>query len=215
MYTHTYTHTYIIICIIQSIPRSLPGPASPRGHAKRSPRCETTCARAAANLRTKLLDFRGSDSSIILVLRGGFPSPIGKLLVSLSQAILVGIILVGRLDVPHRACLCCRQMSPARGGGADAAIKKRIMGFGSSTTMRTRCSGGKKTGVFLFYQLQGEDPTALKCGTYHPSTERHDGFPRGRYRGRGARTQVGSIAGWVHTPTGQRLRLRYQCAQWQ
>ena len=55
--------------------------------------------RCAANLRTKILDFRGLDSSIILILRGGIPRPMGDFLESWSQAILAGIILVGRLSV--------------------------------------------------------------------------------------------------------------------
>ena len=45
------------------------------------------------------MDFRGFDSSIILILRGGIPGPIGNSPESLSQATLVGIILVGRLGV--------------------------------------------------------------------------------------------------------------------
>ena len=45
-----------------------------------------------ASLRTKILDFRGFDSSIILSLRGGIPRPIGNFPESLSQAILVGEI---------------------------------------------------------------------------------------------------------------------------
>ena len=52
-----------------------------------------------ANLRTNIVDFRGFDSSIVLMLRGGIPGPIGNLPESLSQAILVGIISVGRLGV--------------------------------------------------------------------------------------------------------------------
>ena len=45
------------------------------------------------------IDVRGLDSSIILVLRGGIPRPIGNFPESLSQAILVGIVLVGRFGV--------------------------------------------------------------------------------------------------------------------
>ena len=59
---------------------------------------------ATANLRTKILDFRGFDSSIILMLRGGrggVPLPIGSLPQSLSQRILAGIILGGRLGAHH------------------------------------------------------------------------------------------------------------------
>ena len=49
------------------------------------------------------MDFRGFDSSVILILRGGILRPIGNLPESLSQAILVGIMLVGRLGVArHR-----------------------------------------------------------------------------------------------------------------
>ena len=57
------------------------------------------CFGLTANLRTKIMDFRGFDSSAILILRGGIPRPIGSLPESLRQAILVWIILVGRLDV--------------------------------------------------------------------------------------------------------------------
>ena len=41
----------------------------------------------------------GLDSNIILILRGGIPRPKGNIPESLSQAILAGIILVGRLGV--------------------------------------------------------------------------------------------------------------------
>ena len=56
-----------------------------------------------ANLRTNIMDFKGFDSSIILILWSGIPRPIGNFPESLSQAILVGVILVGRLGVP--ACI--------------------------------------------------------------------------------------------------------------
>ena len=51
------------------------------------------------NLRTKILDFRGFDSSVILMFSGGSIMSIGNVPESLSQAIFVGIILVGRLGV--------------------------------------------------------------------------------------------------------------------
>ena len=51
------------------------------------------------SLRTNIMDFRGFDSSIISFLRGGIPRPIGDFQESWSQATLVGIMLVGRLDV--------------------------------------------------------------------------------------------------------------------
>ena len=52
-----------------------------------------------ANLRTKILDFRGFDSGRILIIRRGIFVSIGDFPESLSQAILVGIMLVGRLGV--------------------------------------------------------------------------------------------------------------------
>ena len=52
-----------------------------------------------ANPRTNIVGFRGSDSSIILILRGGIPRPKGNFPESLSQAILVGTMLAGRLGI--------------------------------------------------------------------------------------------------------------------
>ena len=54
---------------------------------------------STANLRTNIMDFRGIDSSIILIVRGRILMSIGDFPESLSQAILVGIMLVGRLGV--------------------------------------------------------------------------------------------------------------------
>ena len=52
-----------------------------------------------ANLRIKILDFRGFDSGRILILRGGILMSIMIFPEITSQAILVGTILVGRLGV--------------------------------------------------------------------------------------------------------------------
>ena len=48
-----------------------------------------------ANLRTEILDFSGFDSSIILILRGGIPRPMGNIPEFSSPGILVGTILAG------------------------------------------------------------------------------------------------------------------------
>ena len=55
----------------------------------------------AANLRAKILDFGGSDSSLIFILRGGILVHVGSFPEMLSRQILGGIILVGRLGVSH------------------------------------------------------------------------------------------------------------------
>ena len=52
-----------------------------------------------ANLPTKVVDFGGSDSSRILILRGGILMSIGDSPEILSQRVLAGRILVGRLAV--------------------------------------------------------------------------------------------------------------------
>ena len=52
-----------------------------------------------ASLRSNIVHFRGVDSSIVLILGGGIPRPIEDFPESLSQAILAGILLVGRLGV--------------------------------------------------------------------------------------------------------------------
>ena len=58
--------------------------------------CQLVCT---ANLRTKIMDFTGFDSSIILIIRGGIHMSIRISPEVLSQRILAGVILVGRLDV--------------------------------------------------------------------------------------------------------------------
>ena len=80
--------------------RPLPGSAS-------SPRTLRP-PQATANPRTKILDLRGFDSSRIFSLTGGILMSIGNFPESLSQQILAGIFLVGRLGVPH----LCRLASP-------------------------------------------------------------------------------------------------------
>ena len=52
------------------------------------------------------MDFRGFDSSIILILRVGIPTSIGDFPESLSQAILVGIINIIR-EVGRRQTSVC------------------------------------------------------------------------------------------------------------
>ena len=51
------------------------------------------------NLPTNIVDLRGFDSSVILILGGGILMSIGDFPESLSKAMLVGIMLVGRLRV--------------------------------------------------------------------------------------------------------------------
>ena len=54
---------------------------------------------AIRSLRDNILDFRGFDSNINLEFKGGILMSMGNFTENLSQAILVGIILVGRFGV--------------------------------------------------------------------------------------------------------------------
>ena len=75
---------------------------------------------AAANLRTEILDFRGFDSSRILISRGGIVMSVETLQEMLSQRIVVGTILVGRL--------CARPIRKL--GGGEESLAAGLPGFG-------------------------------------------------------------------------------------
>ena len=81
------------------VPKARPGTAL--AYAARCSECfARSLARApTANLRTKILDFRGFDSSRISISMGGIHVSTGDIPKVLSQRILVGIILVGRVAV--------------------------------------------------------------------------------------------------------------------
>ena len=75
----------------------VPQAAQDINHIRCGPSHRPTVNVYTADPSTNIVDFRGFDSSIILIQRGGIPRPIGNFPESLSQAILVGIMLVGRL----------------------------------------------------------------------------------------------------------------------
>ena len=79
------------------------GPDVERCGRERRPACQSSehlqTTTYTANLRAMILDFRGFDSSRILNSRGGIVRSIGHFPDSLSQAVLVGIVLIGRLGV--------------------------------------------------------------------------------------------------------------------
>ena len=83
--------------------RKLPRPVIRDRHvaatsaSRRSSHPDDCSAEGMPNLPTNIMDFRGFDSSIILMLRGGILMSKGDFLESLSQAIFAGIMLVGRL----------------------------------------------------------------------------------------------------------------------
>ena len=71
-----------------------------------------------ADLRTKILDLRGFDPGRILFLMGGILMSVGNFPEGLSQHILVGIILVGRLGARDGV----RESSDHVAGGAFLAL---------------------------------------------------------------------------------------------
>ena len=74
---------------------------------------------ATPNTRTNIVDFRGCDSSIILIIRGGILRPIGDFPESLSQAMLAGCNLsreIGR--EPHaEPTISVEGSGPSQGAG--------------------------------------------------------------------------------------------------
>ena len=105
IYIYIYMYIYIHICIYAlnnwvSRKRSYGRTRLTRLRPRSGPYSRT------ANLPTNIVDFGGFDSSIILIIRGGIPRPIGDFPESLSRAMLVGIMLVGRLGIlPQRDAL--------------------------------------------------------------------------------------------------------------
>ena len=106
MYIYVYIYIYIYTCVYIYIYRERERERYSYIHtgywscASRS----TLQGQITANFRTNIMDFRGFDSSIVLTERGEIPKPIGNLSESLSQAILAGTILAGRLGVGDNYC---------------------------------------------------------------------------------------------------------------
>ena len=121
------------------------------------------CMWNTANLRTKIMDFRGFDSNIILILSGGIPRPIGNLPESLSQAILGGIILVGRLGAwPRPRCaLQALREAGVSDGGSQALGPSRLRRIRSSRDRRFRLFIQTNAGNFwdprLFMRMYSSD----------------------------------------------------------
>ena len=106
-YIHTYIHTYMCIYIYTHTHVHMYGglrhrgrfsasadgnPASPRPHQR-------LLGGITPSPPIKSLGFEGFDSSRLLILRSGILMSIGDSLESLSRAMLVGTMLVGRLGV--------------------------------------------------------------------------------------------------------------------
>ena len=108
------TYTYVYMCIYIYI------------YARcRCPRRLQWQVSTTPNPPTYFGDFRGLDSSIILNLRGGIPRPIEDFPEGLSQAMLVGIMLVGRLGVSSVAGVreVCNGQFPLPDCRATACVK--------------------------------------------------------------------------------------------
>ena len=80
-----------------------------------------------ANILTKILEFRGFDSSIILISRGRIIKSIGNFPEGLNQRILVGITLVGRLGVS-------RESPPRRARSLSSTCRGKTGSWRSATS---------------------------------------------------------------------------------
>ena len=81
---HTIYYTILYYNILSS-PPSVGTPVEPADAWSWPP----GVVRVSPNLPTDIVDFRGFDSSTILISRGGIPRPTRNVRVSLSQAMLV------------------------------------------------------------------------------------------------------------------------------
>ena len=99
IHIHEY-YTYMnIINIYYNRQRGAAGAARGKGRPREGGGRILPTEGFMVSLRTKITDFRGFDSSIVLILRRGILMSIGIFPESLSQGVLVGIVLVGRLGV--------------------------------------------------------------------------------------------------------------------
>ena len=117
------------------------------------------------------MDFRGFDSSVVLILRGGIPRPIVDFPESLSQAMLVGCNVVGRLGVPifvfldptlgnSQADSVCLSWKCNPTLGTD--LGRRILG------MRTGCTSNLPTYIVDFRGFDSSIVLILRGGIPRP-----------------------------------------------
>ena len=104
-------------------------------------RLEASAGSGKAYLRTKILDFGGFDSSRILILRGGILMSMWNFPESLSQGILVGIILVGRLGVRNFS-VQNRRLEPQNPKVSNSSSFERLLSF-------------KAPGCWLTFHVEG------------------------------------------------------------
>ena len=135
------------------------------GSVEKSARSLLRLTQLAANLRTKILDFRGFDPSRISILRSGFLMSIGNSPAILNRRILVGIILVGRLGVGQPGiCGCpdpCERL-PDRRNRNSKACEERIQTVASRRSAVQNFSGDGVSVVWkLFRRPHGISPPPL------------------------------------------------------
>ena len=134
IYIHTYIHTYtynlyiyiytyvcsvyIYIHIIACTGGEHRDTQQGGGGVQRQGTRPALARRSTSSLRNKILDFRGLDSSRILICKGWNSHANRNFPEDLSQAILVGTISVGRLGVPSRSSVSGLGGSSGRAPGA-------------------------------------------------------------------------------------------------
>ena len=134
-----------------------------------------------ADLRTEILGFRGFHSSIIFRLRGGILMYIGIFPGSLSQAILAGRFLVGRLGVQ------CSNRAPTSAISTRGSKHKRLSGHGQA---RLQVSNSKHASFGKFpvqntrgfrSQFDGRSPHPLPFSFWHDQLRFECAYWRLRY----------------------------------
>ena len=98
VYIYIYIYTYVYAQAGRGRAEAAIYTQAGRGRAEAAARRRGDAAIAQIrpiSVLTNIMDFRWFDSSILFTIRGGIPRPKGDFPESLSQAILVEIMLVG------------------------------------------------------------------------------------------------------------------------
>ena len=128
---------------------------------------------ATPNLPTSIVEFRGFDSSIILILRGGILMSIGDFPEMLSQAILVGIILVGRLGVSPRIEVA---LQVRENGARTRALTPSLQRFGilwTGTVLPTGCKVGSASIIYRSIDVLIDRSQLISCVFHSTSASQH------------------------------------------
>ena len=127
-------------------------------HDRCPPEGDPTMKSPTPNLPTDMVGFKGFDSSIILIERGGILRFIGDFLESLTQAMLVGTMLVGRL------CVEVTSGSPKSGIFPGSPFSDPHLGDGDTQNKDEQTTSAQKENTLLVASNETQANTIRNIG---------------------------------------------------